>query len=386
MTTVTMSGLWVQWDDSHSVITGVGQVEMSLIGNPVLSYSYQDGWTGGTAPAVRLLPGIENEVFSFGDGSVRLISNVADGLSNTIFFGETQGDTPFGGNVLGVSDIGAGIDYLFGLDAILPPIADGDTDGAVRFLDDLYADAQQIRGGAFAPGAPIVLDGTSNTIRVSEADNLQGDAAAQRYEAGLGLDTVHGAGGNDYLDGGEAADRVYGEGGADTLLGGKGLDLVSGGSGDDLCHGGLGADTVEGGSGKDQLFGGDPRYVDAEGADRLYGGAGRDSLYGAAGDDTFDGGAGTDGLFMGSGADTIVFGAGAGRDKVWDFASSEGDLIAVNRNLLTGQTTGQEVLDGFGTVMGDGSVRFVFAGGEALTLMATASNLTDLAAQIEIFG
>ena len=382
MTTVTMAGMWVQWDETHSIVTGAGRVEMSVVGSGVISYAYQDGWTGGSPPPVQLLPFVENERFAFGDGSVRSISNITDGTSNTIFLGETQGDAPFAGYVLGVSDTGAGIDYYFGLDASLPPFIEGDVDGSVRFLNNLTTSAQQIRGGSFAPGAPIILDGTSNTISVTEDDRLQGDDGNQRYEAGIGLDRVHGAGGQDYLDGGAAADRMYGDAGADTLLGGEGQDLVSGGTGDDICHGGIGGDSVLGEKGNDQLFGGDPRKADVSGADALYGGSGRDSLYGASGADSLDGGSGKDGLFLGAGADTLIFGSGSDRDTVWDFAGSDGDLLALKRDVLAGQTTGQQVIDDFGTVLGDGSVRFVFGQGDELTLMSTGNNLDGLAGHI----
>ncbi|MEO8242129.1 MAG: calcium-binding protein [bacterium] len=385
MTTVTVAGMWVQWNEAHTAITDFGVVEMGWVGSPVVSYSYQDGWTGGAAPAVQLLPTADNLNFTFGDGSVRTISNITDGTSNTIFVGETAGDAPFSGNVIGVRDTAVGIDYYFGLDGALPTIADGDTDGAVQFINDLTSDAGQIGGGAFAPGVPILLDGTSNTIAFTENDRLQGDRAAQHYEAGIGRDVVHGAGGRDYLDGGDDRDRLYGDDGSDTVLGGGGRDMVSGGGSDDLCHGGGGNDTVFGGRGDDQLFGGDPRALDHSGSDALYGGAGHDSVYGGYGNDTLDGGAGTDGIFLGHGADYLIFAKGSGHDECWDFSVSDGDVLVINRDLLSGQTTGQEVIDDFGTVLGDGSVRFLFGHGDVLTLRPHG-NITDGLSNTIIFA
>ncbi len=386
MTTVTMAGMWVQWDQSHTTITDYGRVEMSWVGSPVTSYSYQDGWTGGAAPTVQLLPGPDNGRITFGDGSVRVITDVIDGTSNTLFLGETVGDAAFSGYVMGITDRASGAEYYFGLDGALPDIGVGNADGAVQFINDLISDAQQIRGGHFAPGVPITLDGTSNTIQVTENDILQGDAGNQHYEAGAGHDRMRGAGGSDYLDGGNAADRVYGDAGDDTLLGGGGRDQVYGGGGNDLCHGGVGADRVYGGAGNDQLFGGDPRVGDANGADALYGGAGRDSVYGGNGNDTVDGGAGADGIFLGAGADYLIFGAGSGRDVCWDFSVTDGDVLGINRNLLDGQTTGQQVLDDYGTVLGDGSVRFLFGDGSVLILRSSVDITDGLSNTIEIIG
>lgn len=368
MTTITMSSLWVEWNAAHTAIVDYGTADLRWIGDHSLSYSYQAGWSGGTAPVVDLLKQPSAVQFAFGDGSVRQITNITDGTSNTIFFGETTSTGPFSGYVMGITDVALHRDYYVGLDGHLPSFAPGNPATILPFIEDLTSGAGQITGGNFSPGDPIILDGTSNTILISENDTLNGDAAAQTWYGGRGRDAMHGNGGADWLEGGAARDRVFGGAAADTVLGGADPDRVDGGGGNDQCYGGLGGDTVLGGDGTDRLFGGDPYVRDLTGADRLYGGRGDDSLYGGNGADLLAGGAGNDGIYCGGGPDSIQFGFGGGHDDVWDFSIADGDVVHLGHTLLAGETTAQQVYDHYATLLGDGSVRFLFNGGEVLML------------------
>lgn len=380
MTTITMSSLWVEWNAGHTAIVDYGTAEVRWTGGHSLSYSYADGWSGGSAPPVDLLRQPDGLQFGFGDGSVRFINNITDGTSNTIFLGETTGAHAFSGYVWGISDLAAHRDYYIGLDGALPVFGAGSLTELLPFIEDLTSDAGQITRGNFSPADPIILDGTSNTISVTERDLLSGDGAAQTWYGGLGRDRLEGNGGADWLEGGAAQDGIYGGEGADTLAGGGAFDRVDGGAGNDLCYGGLGGDLVLGGFGADRLFGGDTNVRDLTGADSLYGGRGADSLYGGGGADLLAGGAGNDGIYCGAGADSILFGLDGGRDDVWDFSIADGDVIRLNHALLAGETTGQQVYDRYATVLGDGSVRFLFGGGEELVLHGIGAG--DLAGQI----
>ncbi|RUR70364.1 RTX toxin, partial [Variovorax guangxiensis] len=62
------------------------------------------------------------------------------------------------------------------------------------------------------------------------------------------------------------------------------------------------------------------------GADLLQGGDGNDTLNGEAGNDTLDGGAGNDTLNGGVGNDSYLFGRGSGRDTVYDYDTTSGNI------------------------------------------------------------
>ena len=54
------------------------------------------------------------------------------------------------------------------------------------FFTSLHSDAQQIRTTIFGAGTPILLDGTSNTILVTENDAFDGGTTADAMSAGGG--------------------------------------------------------------------------------------------------------------------------------------------------------------------------------------------------------
>ena len=144
---------------------------------------------------------------------------------------------------------------------------------------------------------------------------------------GTDADTLHGAGGNDYL---------LGEGGDDVLDGGAGLDTMIGGSGNDIYYvdnagdvvsedANAGADLVHttlasytlganvenltfDGAGAFSGFGNDlaNTIIGGDGNDRLTGNGGNDILIGGAGNDVLNGGGQADIMRGGDGNDTYM--------------------------------------------------------------------------------
>ena len=79
--------------------------------------------------------------------------------------------------------------------------------------------------------------GGNDTISVQDAH------ATTEIYGGDGDDTVIGSlWGEDYLDGGSGSDVLYGYWGRDSILGSDGNDRIDGGAGDDLLYGGNGND------------------------------------------------------------------------------------------------------------------------------------------------
>ena len=173
----------------------------------------------------------------------------------------------------------------------------------------------------------------------------------------------------------DAAGNIY-----TVALGGQiyRLDPRAGaGDGDDTLHGGAGDDSLYGGPGADLLFGDDDDDMlsGGFGADALEGGAGNDVIRGDAGDDTAWGGTGSDDFRGGAGADVIEFRPGDGRDRFLDFdtAADRIDLTAFDF------ADADEALSHARDIVANGSVSFVFGGGDQLIVAnATMAQLADL--------
>ncbi len=137
-----------------------------------------------------------------------------------------------------------------------------------------------VAGAGFAPGVPLVINGSSRasdgkqaiivdgrslpagtTIQVDGVEFVavignvriiggagnnmaSGDAAAQSIVLGAGDNTLHGGAGNDTIGSTDGADQLYGDGGDDVVFGGAGNDLLSGGAGSDRINGGTGFDVA----------------------------------------------------------------------------------------------------------------------------------------------
>jgi Ca2+-binding RTX toxin-like protein len=142
--------------------------------------------------------------------------------------------------------------------------------------------------------------------------------------------TLTGGGGDDLLRGNAGDDLLAGNVGDDQLLGDGGQDALAGLLGDDLLLGGAGQDALRGNAGDDRLLGG-------ERADSLAGGTGDDLITGDDGADILNGGLGRDRQYGGDGGDRFVFDKFGDtkadpehRDTLFDFDSSEGDVIDVS--------------------------------------------------------
>lgn len=160
------------------------------------------------------------------------------------------------------------------------------------------------------------------------------------------------------LIGNESRNTLAGEAGNDVLRAGGGSDRLSGGNGCDQLYGDAGNDSLSGGRHADKLFGGD-------GKDRLVGDGEADKLYG------------------GHDADTFVLRKGFGTDRAMDFNLSEGDRLALDDNLWSGNLTPWQIVNTFATAT-DAGVVFDFGRGNLLVLEDVYT--TDgLAARIGIF-
>ena len=117
--------------------------------------------------------------------------------------------------------------------------------------------------------------------------------------------------------------------------------LVSQGSdSDESIYGWSYRNEIYGAAGKDYI-------VAYDGDDVLDGGAGDDALYGNAGKDTLIGGAGNDYLAGGNGNDTYVFNQGFGRDTVYDYGSSDKNVLqfnGINAADISAQKSGSDLL------------------------------------------
>nr|WP_314486213.1 calcium-binding protein [uncultured Kingella sp.] len=238
-------------------------------------------------------------------------------------------------------------------------------------------------------------------------DTLIGGMGNDDLYGGAGNDTLIGGAGNDYLAGGDDADTyVFAKGHgsdkvydsskqstvqftdvnfADVKFRREGSNLVLFGYNDDdsvrlldymsssswndsvfqfadktvttadLMKNGLvlqGNDTnesISGWSGRNEIYGaaGNDKIVTYGADDVLDGGAGDDKLDGGAGNDTLIGGAGNDYLAGGNGNDTYVFNQGFGQDTVYDYGSSDKNVLqfnGINAADISAQKSGSDLL------------------------------------------
>ncbi len=213
-------------------------------------------------------------------------------------------------------------------------------------------------------------------------DSLTGDDTDNRFEGGIG---------NDTMIGGNGRDTLIGESGNDSLNAGNGFDEVYGGLGDDVLISGRNRDLLDGGDGNDDLTSGG-------GADTLLGGAGNDTLDSGLSDDSVNGEAGADLIVTRGGADTVAGGAGndtingiAGNDVL--FGQNGDDAInggGQNDSLYGGN--GNDTLNGgngFDLILGEDDDDRLLGGGRADTLDGGAGNdilRGDIGADVLIGG
>ncbi|MEQ1716416.1 MAG: calcium-binding protein [Hyphomicrobium sp.] len=175
--------------------------------------------------------------------------------------------------------------------------------------------------------AGIVMAGSEAEAHAS-ADDLGIPANPDGRESVLGIDAgqiIRGGDGADWLMGGAGDDILYFDAADLFVSGGEGYDVaymtdVTGGY---ISIGNLGLEEVHGGGGDDT--------IDAHHAIQsvsAFGGAGNDCIVGGRKSDVIDGGTGNDTLTGGAGSDTFAFGAmDTATDTITDFAAGD-DIIS----------------------------------------------------------
>ena len=114
----------------------------------------------------------------------------------------------------------------------------GSIDMGVRIDDvELSTSGTVDLSGKLAADLVLVGSAGADTVRLADTDlaSLEfwggwsaDEASADNVRGGGGSDSLHGLGGNDFLDGGAGVDRLYGYEGLDTLSGGAGNDYLYG--------------------------------------------------------------------------------------------------------------------------------------------------------------
>ena len=252
--------------------------------------------------------------------------------------------------------------------------------------DILPKNAMSVDGTPYSLMGNDILNlagGDDNVFAGNGNDDVQGRGGNDSLQGGNGNDTLKGNGGQDVLNGQNGNDRMFGAKGRDTINGGRGDDYLNGGGDNDKLNGGNNNDFLKGGNGDDTLNGGkgNDRLFGNRDDDTINGGAGNDLLNGGGGDDRLNGGAGNDTMKGGAGSDEFVFNEGGEADLILDFSATE-DRLRIDADLLAGETTGQELVDAYGSVQG-GNVVLDFGDGDVLTVNGV-SDLDDLASQIDI--
>ncbi len=222
------------------------------------------------------------------------------GMGNDSIYGGVGNDTLDGGAGNDYLEGGAGNDtYLFGKGDGQDSIS-SDYDTSAGKFNTLRFKAGVAPGEIVATrsGNDMVLSiaGTSDKITLGyflyNDDPLNAYSAIQqvKFDDGTVWDIA------------ALKERMFaGTAGADTITGTTADDVINGQAGNDILYGQAGNDT-------------------------LLGGMGNDSIYGGVGNDTLDGGAGNDYLEGGLGNDTYLFARDSGRDTVYDYDTTAGNI------------------------------------------------------------
>jgi len=201
-------------------------------------------------------------------------------------------------------------------------------------------------GGSTTPSLPGVV--------------FAGTAANEAIFGGLGKDDLAGGAGDDTILGKAGGDNIVGGDGNDEIFAGDGHDMVSGGNGNDVVFGDDGDDTLFGGAGNDTIDGGD-------GDDEIWGGAGRDVIRGGAGDDV---------IFAMTWDGSDIVDGGEGIDTVDYSSATRGVVIDLDKGLVTGGHTGQDILSNVENVVGSGFDDTIYANTAANVLNGGAGDDT----------
>ncbi|MCA3415144.1 MAG: Hint domain-containing protein, partial [Roseomonas sp.] len=229
---------------------------------------------------------------------------------------------------------------------------------------------------------PIFVDLGAGTFSGDPLGNFFGNNSIS------GINRVFGTIGADTLTGGSGNDTLFGEDPAWELISQTRVDSISGAGGDDWLNGGLGEDTLKGGTGNDTLEGGEgsnfASYANAggdvtvnlvtgrsSGADNIdsianirnvLGGNGNDFLLGNGSNNILIGGLGNDTLDGGLGSDVLDGGAGSN----WASYANAGGAVTVN--LGAGSSSGADNNDAISNITN------VLGGNGADSLLGNSSN------------
>lgn len=316
MTTHTITGIQVTFSGSNA--TAVAAQTMSMVTTDKFAFSYKlttqaaDAFspitvraTSGSAlysvsvggTRVSLDASAKVAQYSWGDGYTARILEVTTSATTKAYFVLDGEALPTFANLAAYQSFFTGLTNITSVSRNF----DGTPPTVNRSPKDLKSFT------ASADNDTIVANATFDNYKVWNTgagnDNITGLSTNEKFDLGVGNDTVNAGAGNDTVDGKAGNDSILGADGNDSLIGNVGDDTINGGNGDDIVRGGVGNDSILGDAGNDKLFG------DA-GNDYVSGGAGTDSIVGSTGNDTLLGGSENDTIYGGNDNDSIQGDAG----------------------------------------------------------------------------
>lgn len=196
-------------------------------------------------------------------------------------------------------------------------------------------------------------------------------------EGGAGNDNLMGGDGNDMIYGGDGINRLVGNRGEDQIWGGDDRDVIIGGGQQDTIYGNDGNDAIKGHRNADEIYGGGGNDVirGNKGGDTIDGGSGDDVIDAGGQNDILIGGSGDDTLNGGNGSDTFIFSGDHDNDIIEDFDVGA-DTLQIGTDIMINATTGEEFIEFYTIVTGDGVMIETGGGSILLEGLDTTAGLT----------
>ena len=197
----------------------------------------------------RIIGGAADDVFSDSvrGGNGARIATVFEGRGGVDLV--TYADRPAGEPIAGVAD-GVANDGAAGEDDDIRPDVENITGGAGNDLFSSGPASNALDGG---PGVDTVTYADRSAPVAASLDGVRNDGVAGELDQLLGMETLFGGRGNDFLLGSGAANRIEGGLGNDVIDGGDGPDTLLAGDGADRVAGGPGIDAFSAGTGNDTV-------------------------------------------------------------------------------------------------------------------------------------